>query len=152
MITFKDLNGFDVHLSFEKGHFTLPSNHVLIVLQYEGKWLLTKHLLRGIEFPGGKKEAYETIEEAAMRETMEETGVTISDVHEIAAYVVYDAQPFCKTVFTGTVQSIELNYERHETEGALWLTDDELNQREDLSFHMKDEGMLKIREWMIYGT
>ena len=123
-------------------------NHVLVVLQHEGKWLLTKHLKRGVEFPGGKKELGETIEEAAIRETLEETGVTLSNLEQIAAYVVYDEQPFCKAVFTGSVKSIDENHELHETAGAVWLTDDELNRCEHLSFHMKDEGMAKIQEWI----
>lgn len=152
MIKYKDLNGLDVHLSFKKNQFNIEKNHVLIVLQHKGKWLLTKHPKRGVEFPGGKREPGETIEEAAIRETMEETGVTISNVREIATYVVYDRQPFCKAVYTGTVTSIDENHERHETEGALWLTDDELNRCDYLSFHMKDEGSKKIREWMNYGT
>lgn len=146
MIKFKDLNGLDVELSFMIDQFNIEINHVLVVLKHEGKWLLTDHPKRGIEFPGGKKEVEETIDEAAIRETFEETGVTISNVKQIAAYVVYDEPPFCKAVFTGTVQSIDSHHERHETEGAVWLTDQELNRCENLSFHMKDEGMAKIRE------
>lgn len=149
LIKFKDLNGLDVELSFKNDQFITEIGHVLIVLQHDGKWLLTKHPKRGIEFPGGKKEIGETIGEAAIRETIEETGVTISDIKQIAAYVVYDDPPFCKAVFTGAVQSIDDNYERYETEGAVWLTDEELSQCENLSFYMRDEGMAKIREWMI---
>ena len=34
------------------------------------QWLLTHHLRRGLEFPGGKVELGETPEEAAVREFM----------------------------------------------------------------------------------
>ena len=56
------------------------ARHVLVVLKYKDKWLLTQHSNRGIEFPGGKAEEGETIEEAAIRETIEETGVTITNL------------------------------------------------------------------------
>lgn len=150
MLKFKDLNGLDVHLSFDKNRFNIKKEHVLIVLKHKGKWLLTEHPSRGIEFPGGKKELNETIEEAAIRETIEETGVTIENSQEMAAYIVHDIPPFCKAVFTGTVASIDEHHEPHETIGAVWMTDEELNHCHNLSFHMKDEGMTKIREWIIH--
>ena len=61
MITFQDLNGIQVELSFEKGIFPIKAMHVLVIAKYEEKWLLTKHPIRGIEFPGGKVEENETL-------------------------------------------------------------------------------------------
>ena len=66
----------------------MPARHVLVVLKHNGKWLLTRHSVRGVEFPGGKAEDGETIEEAVIRETIEETGVTITDLIKFAEYVV----------------------------------------------------------------
>ena len=78
---------------------------MLVVLKHKGKWLLTRHSIRGIEFPGGKAEEGETIEEAAIRETIEETGVTITNLVKFAEYVVQSNETFCKAVFTGKVDA-----------------------------------------------
>lgn len=148
MLSFEDLNGLAVDLTFDQKHFNEESWHVLIVLKHDGKWLLTKNLVRGIEFPGGKREAGEKIAEAAIRETLEETGVTITDVEKFAQYVVHDTVPFYKTVFTGRVIHINENYERQETEGAFWMTNRELVICDELSFYMKDAGMSAILKWV----
>ncbi|MCM3638171.1 NUDIX domain-containing protein [Sporosarcina luteola] len=126
----------------------MEARHVLVVLKHEGRWLVTRHSIRGIEFPGGKAEDGETISEAAIRETIEETGVTITDLVKFAEYVVMSNVTFCKAVFTGKVSSIDENPKLFETEGALWMTDEELANCNELSFHMKDAGMVKIRKWV----
>lgn len=146
MMVFTDVNGGRVELTFGKNPDGMEARHVLVVLKHEGKWLMTRHPGRGIEFPGGKAEEGETIEEAAIRETMEETGVSISGLTYVAEYVVRSNQTFCKAVFTGTVDSIELHPELHETEGALWLTDEEVETCGELSFHMTGTGMEQIRK------
>jgi 8-oxo-dGTP diphosphatase len=126
----------------------MEARHVLVVLKHEGKWLVTRHSIRGIEFPGGKAEEGETIIEAAIRETIEETGVTITDLVKFAEYVVMSNVTFCKAVFTGKVSSIEENPQLYETEGALWMTDEQLANCDELSFHMRDVGMAEIRKWV----
>ena len=148
IVTFKDLNGAQVDLTFGENRFGMEARHVLVVLRSNGKWLLTRHTVRGIEFPGGKAEEGETIEEAAIRETIEETGVTITNVVKFAEYVVQSNVTFCKAVFTAAIAHIDENPTLHETEGAVWMTDDELANCETLSFHMKDEGMSAIRRWV----
>jgi len=148
LLSFEDLNGFAVDLTFEKQHFKKESGHVLIVLKHKGKWLLTKNPIRGIEFPGGKREVGETIVKAAIRETLEETGVTLTDVKKFAQYKVHDMPPFYKTVFTGRVLHINETYERHETDGAFWMTNGELVVCDELSFYMKDAGMTAILKWV----
>ena len=149
ILTFNDLNGTRVELTFGENRYGMPARHVLAVLKYKGKWLLTKHSIRGIEFPGGKAENGETIEEAVIREVIEETGVTITNLVKFAEYVVQSDQPFCKAVFTAEVGHIDENPFLHETEGACWLTGNELDKCDDLSFYMKDAGMSAIRKWVV---
>lgn len=146
MLKFEDLKGADVELTFGPNPHRIEARHVLVVIRHEGRWLLTKHRQRGIEFPGGKAERGETAEQAAIRETLEETGVTAGSMKRFAEYVVFTEPPFCKAVFTGSVEHIETNYALLETEGAVWLTDQELLDCRELSFHMKDEGMAEIRK------
>jgi 8-oxo-dGTP diphosphatase len=148
IVSFDDANGAHVELTFGENQFGMTARHVLVVLKHNGKWLLTRHSIRGIEFPGGKAEEGETIEEAAVRETIEETGVTITDLVKFAEYVVESNITFCKAVFTGRVIHIDENPVLYETKGALWMTDSELDNCETLSFHMKDTGMTAIRKWV----
>jgi len=148
ILTFDDLNGARVELTFGENRFGMPARHVLAVLKYKDKWLLTKHSIRGIEFPGGKAEDGETIEEAVVREVFEETGVTIINLVKFAEYVVQTDQPFCKAVFTAEVNHVIENPVLHETEGVQWLTDSELDNCTELSFYMKDAGMTEIRKWV----
>ncbi|PIC64271.1 nucleoside triphosphatase [Sporosarcina sp. P13] len=148
MLKFEDLQGANVELTFGPNQHQIESRHVLVVIKHEGRWLLTKHRIRGVEFPGGKAELGETIEEAAIRETLEETGVAIENVQSFAEYVVFTEPPFCKAVFTGRVTSIEKDYTLMETEGLVWMTDAELDACTDLSFHMEDRGMGELRKWV----
>lgn len=148
MFSYTDLNGNGVELSFKKGAFPVPATHVLVISKYEGRWLLTDHPSRGIEFPGGKVEAGEELEAAAAREVLEETGATIDQIEWLATYLVQDDQPFAKAVFVANVQAIDLDFERRETTGALLLTPEEFKQTNNLSFHMKDSGMKKMLERM----
>jgi 8-oxo-dGTP diphosphatase len=146
MHTFNDVNGGRVELTFGDNHLGMEARHVLVVLKHSGKWLLTRHSIRGIEFPGGKAEEEESIERAAIRETMEETGVTITDLVKVAEYVVHSDSTFCKAVFTAKVTQIDERPLLHETEGAMWLTSEELDRCDSLSFHMKGTGMDIIRK------
>ena len=56
--TFKDLQGAHVELTFGENRMGMEARHVLVVLKHEGKWLVTRHSIRGIEFPGGKAEEW----------------------------------------------------------------------------------------------
>lgn len=149
MLIFNDVAGGRVELTFGPNRFGMPARHVLLILKYGEKWLLTAHRERGIEFPGGKAEEGESIEDAVIREAFEETGVTLMNVKQFAEYVVESDCTFCKAVFTGEIASIEENPTLHETKGAIWLTDAELDACETLSFHMKGTGMEELREWVL---
>lgn len=146
MFTFTDENGYRVDLRFDAGPFDIEPKHVLVFVQYEGKWLCTVHKERGIEIPGGKKEQGETLIEAAIREVYEETNVAITDVQPFAHYVVHDERPFCKMVYTGRVERIDTFVGELETEAMRWLTVEDIFASSNLSFYMKDDGMKKMFE------
>lgn len=146
MFTYTDLNGNGCELSFKKNSFQMEPKHVLVLAKYEGKWLLTEHPERGYEFPGGKVEKGEMLDEAAVREVYEETGAKISNLEWLATYMVQESIPFTKAVYTASVNQIDWKHKNMETNGAVLMTEEELTTNVRLSFHMKDLGMKKILE------
>ncbi|ANU25829.1 NUDIX domain-containing protein [Planococcus versutus] len=138
-----DLNGDHCELSFEKNAFPFESKHVLVICRYHKDWVLTRHNERGLEFPGGKVEADEKLQDAAKREVYEETGVVVSQLEWFAEYLVYTQNPFCKTVFIGIADRVD-NISLMETQGIVLREKIEVNS--DFSFLMKDDGMRKIIE------
>ena len=138
---YTDLNGKDCELSFQQNSFSMISRHVLIISKFNGKWLLTDHPERGLEFPGGKVDAGESLNEAAVREVYEETGACADQLEWLAEYKVNADQPFCKTVFTATVSRME-QPPLLETKGAVLVERLELDSR--YSFLMRDAGMREI--------
>lgn len=146
MFTYTDLNGYGVELSFKKGVFPIEPTHVLVLAKFEGKWLLTDHPKRGVEFPGGKVEKGETLEKAAIREVYEETGAVIENIEWLATYYVQGIHPFAKAVFLSDVKKLDAQFTLQETNGAVFMTDDELHHAGNLSFYMKDLGMKKMLE------
>ncbi|WP_201716557.1 RNA deprotection pyrophosphohydrolase [Rossellomorea arthrocnemi] len=141
MEQFIDENGKRVELSFEKGRFQQESYHVLIICRYKREWLLTRHKMRGLEFPGGKREQRETLEEAAIRETFEETGGVIKEPLFIGEYKVYDRSPFVKTIFFAEAEELIRKGDYLETEGSvLWNGDfSQIQEDPSFSFIMKDQ-------------
>ncbi|GEK34891.1 NUDIX domain-containing protein [Kurthia sibirica] len=148
MFSYTDLNGTGVELSFKKNAFPIQATHVLVIAKYKGLWVLTDHPIRGIEFPGGKAEVGEDLAVAAAREMAEETGAIITNIEWLATYLVQDDQPFAKAVFVANVASIQPEFKPRETNGLVLLTEEEFNNAENLSFHMKDSGMKKMLERM----
>lgn len=136
-----DLNGCRCELSFEPGTFPIESRHVLVICKFNDKWVLTKHSIRGLEFPGGKVEPGESLRQAAKREVYEETGAVIRNPEWFAEYVVFSEKPFCKTVFLAEVEHLE-KIEKMETEGIVLM--EKLHPDGSFSFLMKDAGMKEI--------
>lgn len=138
---YKDLNGCTCRLFFEEGQSQIESRHVLVIGKFKDNWLLTRHSVRGLEFPGGKAETGESLEQAAKREVFEETGAIVNKLNWIAEYAVYQDKAFSKTVFTATVESLE-KVEWMETDGPVLVP--ELVVDENYSFLMRDVGMEAI--------
>lgn len=141
MIQFLDDNGNQVELSFSKHSFDIEAWHVLVISQFEGHWVLTKHKKRGLEFPGGKRERGETPEDAAKREAYEETGAIFSKLTYLAEYKVSEETgSFVKAVFWGRVARLENTRNYFETNGPQLIKGDLLKIRfgPDYSFIMKD--------------
>jgi len=141
MLTFRDLTNRRVNLSFEAQNFTTESRHVLVIVRKGTKFLVTQHPARGLEFPGGKVEEDENLEQAAIREVYEETSVHIGNVQWLAAYEVLGDEPFVKTVFLAECTGSDSFDGLYETTARKWLTLREIERHPKLSFYMKDEGM-----------
>ncbi|WHX99686.1 RNA deprotection pyrophosphohydrolase [Neobacillus sp. DY30] len=142
MKSFLDRLGNKVELSFSSNAFEQKAKHVFVICKYLDDWLLTKHSVRGLEFPGGKVESGESLKEAAIREVYEETGATIEGLAQIAEYRVSDQKnTFVKAVFWGKIKSIDKKNSYFETNGPVLVKGNLLDMRfgEEYSFIMKDE-------------
>lgn len=141
MLSFFDSVGNVVELSFSQDSFQQETRHVLVLPVTDSGWLLTNHKVRGLEFPGGKVEAGETVEEAARREVFEETGAILGELEWLAEYRVNDPKaPFVKAVFWGKVKNIAEKNNYLETNGPEIIKGDLLKLRhgKEYSFIMKD--------------
>lgn len=142
MKTFKDYYNNKVRLSFEDHPFSKHPKHVWVICRYNQQWLLTRHKDRGIEFPGGKVEAGENAEEAAIREVKEETGATIEKLCYIGQYYVEGkGGEIIKNVYYATIDTVEKQDTYYETEGPVLLDKlpEKMRKKADYSFMMKDD-------------
>ena len=141
METFQDANGCVVELSFKNNSFSESTEHVLVICTFYNQWLLTKHKIRGFEFPGGKREEGETLEKAAIREVYEETGAVLETIQYIGEYKVSNEQDsFVKAIFYGEVESLQQKEHYFETQGPVLVGGDLLSLRwqDSYSYIMKD--------------
>jgi 8-oxo-dGTP diphosphatase len=139
---FLDQMGNKVELSFSPHSFKQNPKHVLVVCQYGDAWFLTNHKVRGLEFPGGKVEAGESLIKAAQREVFEETGAVVEELVQIGEYRVTDEkESFVKAVFWGIIKTIHKTNNYYETNGPVVVTGDILRLRfgDEYSFIMQDE-------------
>jgi len=139
---FKDINGAKVTLSFQENAFGPEPQHVLVICKYNGKWVLTDHKKRGWEFPGGKREKGETLEQAAVREVLEETGGKIKNLHFIGEYKVKNEEgSFVKRIYFAELEELLAQKDYFETNGPILVEGDILREvsKKQYSFIMKDE-------------
>ena len=147
-----DVNGGTVSLSFARHSFSKDAEHVLVICQFYGQWLLTKHKLRGWEFPGGKKEPEETLEQAAIREVDEETGARIKTLTYLGEYEVTNGdESFVKAIYYAEIESMQTKENYFETNGPVLVCGDisSLRFQETYSFIMKDQVVEKAVEKVI---
>lgn len=141
MEMFRDHLGAQVLLSFGENNFGTVIKHVLILSRYKNGWVLTKHKKRGFEFPGGKVECGETLEEAATREVFEETGGVLNKLIKIGHYEVHNnGESFVKAIFYGEIKELIRKEDFLETDGPVFIDDPHLSDRlsDEYSFIMKD--------------
>ncbi|MFS0599818.1 RNA deprotection pyrophosphohydrolase [Peribacillus frigoritolerans] len=138
MKRFLDKNGYKVEFS-ENPVFGEPW-HVFVLSRYKGRWVLTKHRERGFEFPGGKREAGESIEETAIREVYEETGGLVGQLQFLGQYKVHDpVKPFVKSIYYAELREIVKKRNYLETDGPIFMESLPDVLGEEFSFIMKDE-------------
>lgn len=140
MYNFTDYYGNQVELSFDDKKE--DAKHVFVICRSCGQWLLTKHLHRGMEFPGGKVEEGEEPSEAAVREVMEETGGVVSELEYIGQYkVIGKEKVIIKNIYFANVDTLEKKEHYFETAGPVLIDKfpDSIKGCKQFSFMMRDD-------------
>ncbi len=78
----------------------------------------------GVNFPGGKKEPGETMEECARRETFEETGLTVSNLEKVG-YVEFPTMDFYVHIYKSASFSGQLKESSDEVD-VFWQDADKI--------------------------
>lgn len=142
MIVFQDYYQNEVKLSFSDHPFSKSPKHVWVICRHNGRWLLTDHRNRGLEFPGGKVEIGETADVAALREVHEETGGRVDKLIYIGQYEVKGkGGTIIKNVYFAEIESLEPLSDYYETNGPVLMQHlpKDLISEQRFSFMMKDQ-------------
>ncbi|MCU5746822.1 nucleoside triphosphatase YtkD [Staphylococcus sp. SQ8-PEA] len=144
---FIDGENDDVFLEY-KNDDDPNGEHVLIIPEYQNQLLFTKHKIRGIEFPGGKKEQDESALKAMQRELYEETGAEVLEHHYIAQYFVKrkHGQSFSKDVFFVKVKSLKSRTDYYETAGPILFKEVSEISEGEKSYLLNDPAILHCLE------
>jgi 8-oxo-dGTP diphosphatase len=147
---FKDNIGQDIYLTFCAELFSGASEHVLVVPICRGQLLFTCHKTRGWELPGGKVEPGETLEQAAVRETWEETGAILGGLEQIGEYAVSSPKKgkFRKAIFLAFVDRLEERPSGYETKGRCLFPVDTDTSDPCFSQLVKDQVFIRIQEFL----
>ncbi|CDR66294.1 phosphohydrolase [Staphylococcus schweitzeri] len=147
-VKFRDKDNRQVNLTFKKDNEIADGNHVLAIPKFENQLLFTKHNVRGIEFPGGKRERGESSAEAVTRELYEETGAKVKNIHYIAQYTIEtnDQTDFVKDVYFIEVESIVSKNNYLETAGPVLFNSVRDIEQAQQSFLLQDRTILKCVE------
>lgn len=156
IFTFQDYYKNEVQLTFNDHGFISDPRHVLVICRYKEQWLLTRHSRRGLEFPGGKVEAGELPDDAAVREVWEETGAGLASIEWLGQYkVTGKAEVIYKNVYFARVEEIIPKEDYMETLGPVLCRElpADLKNNASFSFLMRDDVIpyclteLKQRNW-----
>lgn len=142
MHEFIDKNGNKVRFTYSDDFRSDQIKHVLVITKYKNYWLFTNHKKRGLEFPGGKVEADETLEEAAKREVYEETGGRVKKLYKVGQYEVRGKdEHFFKAVYFAEIESIDKKDTYLETHGPVLkdISSTKTFSGNEYSFIMQDE-------------
>ncbi|QPC47306.1 NUDIX domain-containing protein [Mangrovibacillus cuniculi] len=144
MKTFKDAHGQLVEFTTGDCFASDSIKHVIVIPKLTHGLLMTDHPKRGIEFPGGKVEEGESLEEAAKREVFEETGANIRDLAILGHYRVYvdDSRFFTKRIYVAKVSNICSDVGYLETSGPIFHSLSISFEDDRYSFLMRD-GVMK---------
>lgn len=142
MYIFKDYYQNSIELSFNDHPFSTNPRHVWVICSYQNDWVLTRHIRRGYEFPGGKVEPGEDADAAAVREVYEETGGIVSALTYLGQYRVTSKEKIIvKNIYYATLSSLEVRDHYYETKGPTLFSTLPANIKcdEKYSFIMKDD-------------
>jgi len=131
-----------------------PHSTVATVVEQDGRFLIVEEMIEGkilYNQPAGHLEAKETLEQGAMRETLEETAwdVRLTGVLGIYHYTAADGTCYIRTCYTA--QTLQHHPERSLDTGvlrALWLSRADLEARKD---QLRSEIVLRVVDDYLAG-